>query len=229
MKIALLGEFDPSFEPHVATASAIRHSAAKLSIDVDDEWVSTADIADDLFARFQALWITPGSPYRDMIKTLEAIKYAREHGVPCFGTCGGFQHMLMEYARSVLGISDAQHGEYDPDASTLFISELACSLAGREMELQLTADSRVTEFYGTKKAKERYYCNFAVNPEYVERLQSGQLRICGRDIEGNARVVELPKHPFYVATLFVPQARSTPDQPHPLINAFLRAAQQAQR
>ena len=78
-----------------------------------------------------------------MERTLAAIRYAREQGVPCFGTCGGFQHMLIEYARNVLGFQDAQHAEYDPYASNLFITQLACSLAGRTMQLRFTPGSRV--------------------------------------------------------------------------------------
>src|SRR5206468_6007076 len=80
--------------------------------------------------------------------TLAAIRAARERGVPCFGTCGGFQHMVLEYARTVLGFRDAQHAEYDPYASRLFVTALACSLAGRQMPLTLAAGLRVAAIYG---------------------------------------------------------------------------------
>lgn len=91
------------------------------------------------------MWVTPGSPYKNLEKTLWAIRFARENGIPCFGTCGGFQHMVLEYARNVLGYQDAQHAEYDPYASSLFISALACSLAGRTMELHFEPGSRVAD------------------------------------------------------------------------------------
>ena len=131
--------------------------------------------------------------------------------------------MLIEYARNVLGFQDAQHAEYDPYASNLFISQLACSLAGREMQLQLTAGSRVAAIYDALRVTERYYCNFGVNPEVVGTLKSGPMHFTGSDSEGEIRVLELPDHTFFVGTLFVPQTRSTSKAPHPLVTAFLRA------
>ena len=220
-RIALLGEYAPTFPPHAATDAAIMHSAAQANMRVVAEWISTADISSAFFARFDGVWIAPGSPYKDMHKTLQVIQHCREHRVPCFGTCGGFQHMVIEYARNVLGFADAQHAEYDPYASRLFISRLACSLVGREMQLTFTPDSQVAKIYGATNACERYYCNFGVAPEAADLLMSGGLRVVGSDAEGQVRVLELPGHPFFIGTLFVPQARSTPQQVHPLVTAFL--------
>jgi CTP synthase (UTP-ammonia lyase) len=222
--IAILGEYTPAFAPHTATTAAIEHAQSRLGIAVEAAWRSTAAIDESLFARFDAIWVAPGSPYKDLALTLWAIRQARERGVPCFGTCGGFQHMVLEYARSVLGVRDAQHAEYDPYASRLFVSQLACSLAGREMRLTFAPGSRVAAIYGASTAMEAYYCNFGVNPEYVPLLRSGALAISGADAEGEARVIELPGHPFFVGTLFVPQTRSTLERPHPLVVAFVEAA-----
>jgi CTP synthase (UTP-ammonia lyase) len=222
--IAILGEHTPAFAPHAATTAAIAHAQARLGVAVEAVWISTAAIDEGLFERFDALWIAPGSPYKDLELTLWAIREARERGVPCFGTCGGFQHMVLEYARSVLGIPDAQHAEYDPYASRLFVTALACSLAGREMRLTFAPGSRVATIYGAPTATEEYYCNFGVNPEYVPLLGRGPLAITGGDAEGDVRVIELPGHPFFLGTLFVPQTRSTPARPHPLVVAFVEAA-----
>jgi CTP synthase (UTP-ammonia lyase) len=221
--IALLGEFTPKFQPHISTGAAIEHSRAALDFPVEGVWVSTENIDESLFQGFSGIWVAPGSPYKNMDKTLWAIKYAREHLVPCFGTCGGFQHLIIEYARNVLGFEDAQHAEYDPYASNLFISQLACSLAGREMSLTFTPGSLVADIYGSLSATEEYYCNFGVNPDRIGLLKSGSMKITGSDSEGEIRVIELPGHPFFIGTLFVPQTRSTPETPHPLVTAFLRA------
>jgi CTP synthase (UTP-ammonia lyase) len=221
--IALLGEYQPSFPPHVATAAAIEHSRSLLAADIEAVWVSTADIDEALFKRCAAIWVAPGSPYKDLHKTLWAIQYARENLIPCLGTCGGFQYMVIEYARNALGFKDAQHAENDPNASTLFITQLTCSLAGREMSLTFVDGSQVAESYGAHTATELYYCNFGVNPDYVALLKSGVLKITGSDSEGEVRVIELPGHPFFIGTLFVPQTRSTPENPHPLVTAFLKA------
>ena len=227
--IALLGEFTPTFKPHIATNAAIEHSRNMLGISVEGVWVSTQDIEPSLFSRFSGIWVAPGSPYKNMDKTLWAIQYARENNIPCFGTCGGFQHIILEYARNVLGFKDAQHAEYDPYSSDLFISALTCSLAGREMNLNFVEGSQVAEIYGENSAIEEYYCNFGVNPEKIELLKSGSLQITGSDVEGEIRVIELPNHPFFLATLFVPQARSTASRPHPLVSAFLTAVANTNR
>jgi len=223
VSIALLGEYTPTFPPHQSTNAAIEHARAALEFDVNADWISTADIDHTLFDHYSGIWIAPGSPYKDMDKTLAAIRHARENNIPCFGTCGGFQHMIIEYARNVLGFKDAQHAEYDPYASNLFISELACSLAGREMQLNFAPDSRVAAIYAAMTATEQYYCNFGINPNYLDVLKQGPLRITGADAEGEIRVIEWPDHPFFIGTLFVPQARSTPEQLHPLVSAFLNA------
>lgn len=222
--IALLGEYTPAFPPHASTNAAIGHSGALLDADITADWISTEDIGPGLFARYSGIWIAPGSPYKSMENTLWAIRHARENHIPCFGTCGGFQHIVIEYARNVLGFKDAQHAEYDPYASNLFISQLTCSLAGREMQLDFVPGSKVAAIYGGLAATEQYYCNFGVNPDCIRDLRQGPLIISGSDIEGEVRVIEHPDHPFFIGTLFVPQMRSTPETPHPLITAFLRAA-----
>ena len=221
--IAILGEYTPTFQPHVSTSAAIEHSRSASGVDVDAIWVSTEEIDQTLFERFSGIWVAPGSPYKNMDKALWAIRYARENRVACFGTCGGFQHMIIEYAHNVLGFKDAGDAEYDPYASSFFISQLACSLAGREMELTFSPGSRVAEIYGAISATEQYYCNFGVNPDHGPLLKSGSLKITGSDSEGEIRVIELPGHPFFLGTLFVPQTRSTAEQPHPLVTAFMRA------
>lgn len=221
--IAIIGEYTPSFPPHISTSLAIRHSCSASELDIDGIWVSTEEIDQTLFERFSGIWVAPGSPYKNMDKTLWAIRYARENGVACFGTCGGFQHMIIEYARNVLGFMDAGHAEYDPNASNLFISQLTCALSGREMELTFSPGSRVAEIYGATSATEEYYCNFGVNPNHISLFKSGSLKITGSDSEGEIRVIELLGHPFFLGTLFVPQTRSTAEQPHPLVTAFMKA------
>lgn len=223
-KIALIAEYDATFEPHVATERALKHSSSLLDVPVAYEWVSTENLDEKIFPDYQGFWIGPGSPYKNMAKTIAAIKYARENDVPLLGTCGGFQHVILEIAKNILGFNDAQHAEYDPYSSKLFISELACSLAGREMELLIQPESTVARFYGTAKVNEKYYCNFGVNPDYVEELKKAPIQIVGSDSEGETRVIEIPENRFFVATLFVPQTRSTGENPHPLVTGFVKAA-----
>lgn len=122
------------------------------------------------------------------------------------------------------GSVDAAHAEYDPYASNLIVTPLACSLAGKEMEVDLLPESRAASGYGTTRARERYYCNFGLNPERLPELISAGLAITGFDQDGEPRVIELPTLHFFVGTLFVPQAVSTPGRPHPLLLALVKAA-----
>ena len=123
----------------------------------------------------------------------------------------------------MLGFRDAAHAEYDPYASNLFVTRLACSLVGREMRLRFAAGSLVARSYGSTEATEHYYCNFGVHPERMAELASRDLRFVGSDVEGEARVIELNGNQFFVGTLYIPQANSTLAAPHPLVAAFLKA------
>ena len=221
-RIAIIGDYRPENPTHSATNSALKHSADRSGVELVSQWVGTEQVSQTVLDHFGAVLIAPGSPYTDPENVLAAIRFAREQRMPCLGTCGGFQYMVVEYARNVLGIQGAQHGEYGT-AGELFITPLACSLAGRSMLLKLQPDSQVATHYGKTQVEEQYYCNFGVDPARVEQLKSGPLRFSGSDPEGELRVFELPGHPFFIGTLFVPQARSLPGKPHPLISAFVRA------
>jgi CTP synthase (UTP-ammonia lyase) len=130
----------------------------------------------------------------------------------------------VEYARNVLNLQEADHEESAPHASTLVIHRLTCSLVGQRQTIQLTRGSLVHRAYGRDEAAEQFRCNFGLNPLYHELVAGESLRVAGTDREGEVRVVELRNHRFFVATLFLPQLSSSPETPHPLIVAYLRAA-----
>src|SRR5262245_35946250 len=227
VRIGIIGDYNPDFHPHVATNAAIHHAADQLDLTAAIEWLPTPLLAHDSdrqLRRFDALWCAPGSPYQSMDGALQGIRFAREQGWPFIGTCGGFQHVVLEYARNVLGFTDAAHAESDPDASILFVSALACSLVGKTMQVHLDPSSHVFRMYGRAVVQEQYYCQFGLNPDYQATIHEGGLRVVGVDDDGEARVVELSDHPFFMATLFVPPLSSTPEQPHPLIMAYLQTA-----
>jgi CTP synthase (UTP-ammonia lyase) len=173
---------------------------------------------------YDGLWCVPASPYASMEGALGSIRYARESGTPFLGTCGGFQHALIEYARDVLGIEEADHAESSPDASVLFVTPLTCALRGVKGIVKLTPGSKVARIYGAEEALEEYNCGFGLNPEYREMIEKSSLHITGVDAEGEARVIELADHPFFVATLYQPERAARDGIAHMLVNAFVRAA-----
>lgn len=228
--LGIVGDFDAAFASHVKTDEAVHHAARALALDLDSSWIPSSECDGDAARRLagcDAVWISPGSPYRSMQGALAAIRACRLGGIPLLATCGGCQHVIIEYARSVLGYADAEHAENDPYASTLFVTPLSCSLVGKTMAVMLDAGSPIAEMYGRTEVEEQYYCNFGLNPDYERTVHDGGLRIVGRDVDGEPRIFTIPAHPFFVATLFVPSLTSTPEHPHPVISALLRAAVRA--
>ncbi len=222
VKIGIIGDFNGNNPTHVATNSGILHAAEALGEPIEAVWLATDEPQE--FGNFQGLLCSPGSPYRSLEGALAGIRYARENNVPFIGTCGGFQHLAIEYARNVLGFTGAAHAESDPYASCLFVTPLSCSLVGKTMEVTIQPGSKAAAACQGTRSMERFYCNFGLNAEYRDQLEQHGLAITGWDQNGEARIVELGTHPFFLGTLFVPQASSLPGSPHPLMVEFCRAA-----
>ena len=123
-----------------------------------------------------------------------------------------------------MGIQDADHEESAPDAPAFLISKLTRSLVCKTQAIRITPGSLVHQAYGREEVVEQFVCNYGLNPEFHDKFEKGQLNFTGVDLDGEVRVVELTDHLFYVATLFQPQLSSKPEDPHPLIVAYLRAA-----
>lgn len=124
----------------------------------------------------------------------------------------------------MLGIQDAEHEETGPDASRLVISKLACSLVGVTQQVHITPGTLAHRAYGKEEVVEQFRCHYGLNPAYRDQISQGELRVAGVDPDGAVRVIELSAHRFFLATLFVPQLFSSPDMPHPLIVAYVKAA-----
>jgi CTP synthase (UTP-ammonia lyase) len=221
-RIAIVGEFYNSFEPHMALNKAL--SYLKESYDFEFEWLDTESVnkkRGSLLSKYNGIWSAPGSPFKSLDGALYAVTHARENSIPHIGTCAGFQHSIIEIARNILGIKDAQHEEYESKSSTLFVNKLVCSLAGKEMDVFLSGGTKTEQLYSTKKTTENYYCNFAINPDFKNSLDHPNIKITGVDQDDEIRIIELTNHPFFIITLFVPQTKSTKGNPHPLIKGFI--------
>lgn len=226
LHIGVIGDHNEQNETHTATTSALREAAGMLGIAVDVAWVATNAIEavnDAALQGFDGLLIAPGSPYRSLEGALLAIECARTRDIPLLGTCGGFQHIVIEFYRNVLGVADAEHGETSPGAPTLVITPLSCSLFGQRMDVDVVQGTAAAAAYGRLRTTERFYCNFGLNPDFREALVTGGLMVSGTDAEGDVRIIEHPDLRFFMGTLFVPQATSTPDRAHPVLLAFVSA------
>ena len=223
-RIAIIGEYYKNFRPHSTLMESIEHVKKKHKVEIEVDWVDTLRAeqeGENLFANYSGFWSAPGSPFKSLEGALSAIKYARVNDIPHLGTCAGFQHSIIEFVRNVLMIKHAQHEEYDEESSTLFITKLACSLAGKRMTVRLLQNSLAFECYNSTETIEDYYCNFGINPVSQYKLKHDDLVISGTDQDGEIRIIELAKNRFFVSTLFVPQTNSTEDRPHPIIGRFV--------
>lgn len=209
--IALVGDRNPDYPTHRAL------DATGLP------WMATDEIDLD---GVDAVWLAPGTPYRDESKVFELIRTARESGMPFLGTCGGFQYAVVEFARNVVGVRRAAHAEGEPDAVDPVIGRLSCSLAGEEREVRSAPGTRLAAICGEAPFTGFHWCNYGVSDQWVERLEDAGLVVSARADDAGVEGVELRDHPFFMATLFQPQMAG-PD--HPLIEAFCGAARSRSR
>ena len=226
-RLAIVGDYDPTMYTHLAIDQALGHVRELREHALEWSWVATTTLserAEAHLALIDAIWLAPGSPYASLDGALAAVQHARLTGLPYLGVCGGFQHAILEYARNVAGISDAEHAESNPTAATPVIAPLACSLVGKSAPVFLDPTCRTASIYGRWRVVERYHCSYGLNPSYRAAIESAGMRVVGEDDRGDARVVELSGHPFFIATLFQPQLESAPGAPAPLVRALVDAA-----
>jgi len=226
--IALVGDFKPDAIAHQAIPIALALAGQVEQCAMSWEWVPTAAIrepARDL-ARFSGIWVTPASPYASMAGALAAIRWARETRRPIFGSCGGFQHMLIEFTRDVVGLAAADTSETNPAGSESVVDALACSLVEQTGPLRFTPGSTLRTIYARDTAVEGYHCRYGLNDAYRARLEAAGLRFTAFDQNGEIRAAELPEsvHPFFVGTLFQPERTALRSEVPPLARALVRAA-----
>jgi len=225
IRIGIIGDYAAQNTSHVATDAALGHAASALGIEVEVVWLRTDKLNHGArLESFDGLLCAPGSPYASMEGALSAIRYARENDRVFLGTCGGFQHAIIEFARNVLHHADAEHEETAPGTGRMFIRRLSCSLVGKSDRVTIRPGTQLSSIYGTDESSEQFWCNFGVSPEVVGELARGGLMVSATDADGNVRAVELPQTRFFLGTLFIPQLSSTAIKPHPVLRAFLSAA-----
>lgn len=224
IRIALIGDYDPQVTAHQAIPVALGMAAEHAGLDVQFQWLATDRIDNDTpLADFDGFWCVPASPYRNEAGALRAIRFAREQQRPFLGTCGGFQHAVLEYARNVLGWGDAEHGETSPDATRALLTPLTCSLVEAVDSIHLVEGTLIAKAYENSEIREGYRCRYGVNPEFERALLSEQLCAVGHDSSGDLRAVELRGHPFFVATLFQPERAALKGLLPPLVSALIEA------
>lgn len=230
-RVALVGDRSANIRAHVCIPNIFEALRERDGLALDAYWIPTPEARARDLTGFDAIWLVPGSPYASEDGAVAAVTAAREGGIPFLGTCGGFQHAMLEYARNVCGLPNAQHAENigapastAADGPELLITQLACSLVGHEEAVMVVPGTLAASIIGPGRRVERYFCAFGLNAAYLDALTGAGLRFSGFDDNGQVRIVEIPGHPFFLGTLFQPEQYSDGTRPHPLILAFAAAA-----
>ncbi len=225
IELVLVGERDEAITAHRAIPRALDLAGQALGLALQARWLATDEVSDGSpLEGAHGVWCVPGSPYRSMDGALRAIRQARETGQPFLGTCGGFQHAVIEYARHVLGWTDAEHEETAGPGERRVIHHLACELVEQQEQLTPTPGTRLHEAYGGQPFSEGYRCRFGLNPDFVAALLAGPLRAAALGPARDVRAVELDAHPFFVATLFQPERQALLGTLPGLVKAWVKAA-----
>jgi CTP synthase (UTP-ammonia lyase) len=226
-RIILVGDYDPEVTAHAAINQAVKLFNSFQDELVEAVWVATDQIQPGnktLLNGAHGIWCVPTSPYRNTAGALWAIQFARTEGVPFLGTCGGYQHALLEYARHVLGLTNADHQELRPDAKFSLLTRLACPMVEKSEAVFITGQNLLRKIYGESDSQEPYRCSYGLNPAFESLFQNGSLEIAARSPQGMVRAVVLKGHPFFVGVGYQPERKALEGGLHPVVRAFFRAA-----
>ncbi|KAJ6572171.1 CTP synthase N-terminus-domain-containing protein [Mycena capillaripes] len=252
VSVALVGKYTDLKDSYMSVTKALEHSAFRVHRKLIIHWVESSDLEPETQesnpAKYHDAWravvgaggiLVPGGfGVRGTEGMLLAIKYAREQKIPFLGICLGFQLAVIEWARNILGISDATSSEFvldTPSPLIMFMPEISKTHMGGTMRLGLRPTvfeestetwSRVRKLYGgAGKIWERHRHRYEVNPDYVQRLQESGLVFAGKDEKGERmQVLELPEHPFFVGLQAHPEFCTRPLNPSPPFLGFIAAA-----
>ena len=247
VRIALVGKYIDLPDAYLSVTEALRAGGFGNRAKVEIKWVAADEVetvhgAQQVLADVQGVLVPGGFGVRGVEGKLGALTYARTHGIPTLGICLGMQCMVIEIARSVGGLADANSTEFDPQTSHPVIATMAEQVdivagdgdMGGTMRLgaypaQLAEGSLMSEIYGGTEVSERHRHRYEVNNGYREMLETSGLKLSGMSPDRNlVEFVELDRelHPFFVATQAHPEFKSRPTRPHPLFRSFVKASLQ---
>ncbi len=248
VKIGIVGKyFDTGdfvlSDAYLSVIEALKFSAAEVGVKAVIEWVNAKDFENgedvEKLSVYDGILVPGGFGQTGIEGKIQAIRYARENKIPYFGLCYGMQLLVIEYARSVLGLEGAITAEIDPNGKHLIVDVMPeqkdlikDGKFGGTMRLgtypaALSEGSIAQAAYGASEVQERHRHRYEINPEYVEQIRDAGLVFSGTSPNGVLmEIAELPKseHPFFLGTQFHPELKARPLAPHPLFSAFLRAA-----
>lgn len=226
-KIAIIGDYNQNEKSHCLIMESIKEVAEEMHDGLEAQWIMSdaLDVSKEHLGRFDGFWFSPGSPYKDAKNVLSAIQYARENRVPALGTCAGFQHMVIEFARNVLGLYHADSEENDPECADAVIVKLLCTLMNKKEQLKIVdSNSMLARTVGGDELVGEYRCNYGFNEAYRRAFQNSDVITAIVETQnGYFRGFELKEHPFFIGTLFIPQLDFKGNSSYRIIKSFVKA------
>lgn len=238
VNIGLVGKYIELKDSYKSISESFYHSGAANECKVNLKWIHSAklteDNVEDAFRDLDGILVAPGFGSRGIEGKIEAIKYARENGVPFLGICLGMQCAVVEFARNVIGWNDAHTTEIEHETlhpvidlmeEQKSIKNLGGTMRLGSYECELKDGSKVKDAYGSESVQERHRHRYEFNNAFINDFEANGMIPTGKNPKtGLVEVVELPNHPWFVGAQFHPEYKSTVEEPHPLFIAFVNAA-----
>lgn len=236
--VALVGKYTALHDAYISVVEALKHGAVANHALVHIKWVDSEQVdlrnAAKIFEDVSGIIVPGGFGDRGIDGMIEAIRYAREKGIPFLGLCLGMQLSIVEFARHVLGYGDANSVELDPQTEHPVINlmpdqegieDIGGTLRLGAYPCVLEEGSLAARIYGERQISERHRHRYEVNNDYREKLSENGMRLSGLSPDGRiVEMIEIPEHIWFVATQAHPEFKSRPNRPHPLFKGFIGAA-----
>ena len=238
VSIGLVGKYVQLHDAYLSVAEALRHAGFALDADVEIQWIDSETLTPDTYEavleKLDGILVPGGFGSRGIEGMILAAKFAREHGVPYFGICLGMQIAVIEYARNVAGLHDANSGEFAPEGTQNVIDFMPgqSTTINKGGTLRLGAypcviapGTTMARCYGQTQISERHRHRYELNNQFRDVLTNAGLNLSGTSPDGRlVETVELSDRPFHVGVQYHPEFKSRPNKPHPLFVGFVKAA-----
>ena len=236
--VALVGKYIQLHDAYISVVEALKHGGIFSRATVHIKWIDsetvTPENVDELFSDVDGILVPGGFGDRGIDGKIEAIRYARTHGLPFLGLCLGMQLAIVEFARDVVGLKDAHSVELDPQTTNpvihimpdqIGIEDIGGTLRLGSYPCVLNKESKAYQLYGSENIEERHRHRYEVNNDYRDQLEKAGMMLSGLSPDGRiVEMVEIPEHPWFIATQAHPELKSRPNRPHPLFRGFVEAA-----
>lgn len=240
VKIAMVGKYVELHDSYISVNEALKHGGIETRSAVDIHWIDSetlqpedADL-DAVLGDMDGILVPGGFGSRGIEGKIKAANYARTHGIPYLGICLGMQVAIIEFARNVLGLKDANSAEIDPETTNPVIDimpeqrnvqEMGGTMRLGQYPCVLNPESKSYQLYGASMIYERHRHRYEVNNDYREEFANHGVIFAGTSPDNHiVEMMEIPSHPWFVACQFHPEFKSRPNRPHPLFRGFVSAA-----